>query len=42
MTKPQKGFAVITAIVLIGSSVRSRKNSGLPASLGLNYFREER
>ena len=33
---------VITAIVLIGSSIRSRKNSGLPASLGLNYFREER
>ena len=33
---------IITAIVLIASSIRSRKNSGLPASLGLNYFREER
>jgi len=33
---------IITAIVLVGSSIRSRKNSGLPASLGINYFREER
>ena len=33
---------VITAIVLVGSSVRKREGSGLPASLGLNYFREER
>ena len=33
---------VITAIVLIGTSIRSSKNSGLPASLGVNYFREER
>ena len=33
---------VITAIVLVVSSIRSRKNSGLPASLGVNYFREER
>ena len=33
---------VITAIVLVASSVRSRQNSGLPASLGVNYFREER
>ena len=33
---------IITAIVLVASSVRSRKNSGLPASLGVNYFREER
>jgi len=24
------------------SSIRTRKNSGLPASLGINYFREER
>jgi len=33
---------VITAIVLVGSSVRKREGSGLPASLGVNYFREER
>ena len=33
---------VITAIVLVGSSVRNRQGSGLPASLGVNYFREER
>ena len=33
---------IITAIVLVGSSIRSRRNSGLPASLGINYFREER
>ena len=33
---------VITAIVLIGTSIRSSKNSGLPAALGVNYFREER
>ena len=33
---------VITAIVLVASSVRSRQGSGLPASLGINYFREER
>ena len=33
---------VITAIVLVVSSIRTRKNSGLPASLGINYFREER
>ena len=33
---------VITAIVLVVSSIRTRKNSGLPASLGVNYFREER
>jgi len=33
---------VITAIVLVASSVSRRKNSGLPASLGVNYFREER
>ena len=33
---------IITAIVLVGSSIRSRQNSGLPASLGINYFREER
>ena len=33
---------LITAAVLIITSVRKRKNSGLPASLGLNYFREDR
>lgn len=33
---------VITAIVLVASSIRTRKNSGLPASLGVNYFREDR
>ena len=33
---------VITAIVLVASSVRKKQNSGLPASLGVNYFREER
>lgn len=33
---------MITAIVLVVTSVRKRERSGLPASLGLNYFREER
>jgi len=33
---------VITAIVLVVTSVREREGSGCPASLGLNYFREER
>jgi len=33
---------IITAIVLVVSSVRNRQGSGLPASLGVNYFREER
>ncbi len=33
---------VITAIVLVATSVRSKEGSGLPASLGVNYFREER
>ena len=33
---------VITAIVLVATSIRSKEGSGLPASLGLNYFREER
>ena len=32
----------ITAAVLIFTSVRKREGSGLPASLGLNYFREDR
>ena len=33
---------VITAIVLVVTSIRTREGSGLPASLGVNYFREER
>jgi len=33
---------LITAIVLIVSSVNKRGSSGAPAGLGLNYFREER
>ena len=33
---------VITALVLVVSSVRSKRSSGQPAFLGLNYFREER
>ena len=32
----------ITAVVLLVSSIRNREGSGLPASLGVNYFREER
>ena len=33
---------VITAIVLVISSIKNKKGSGQPAGLGLNYFREER
>jgi len=33
---------VITAIVLVVSSVRKKRGSGQPAALGLNYFREDR
>ena len=33
---------IITAIVLIASSIRKKEGSGQPAALGLNYFREER
>ena len=33
---------VITAIVLIISSVRKNKNSGQPAACGVNYYREDR
>lgn len=33
---------LITAIVLIASSVRKKEDSGQPAALGLNYFREDR
>ncbi len=33
---------IITAIVLVVSSIRNKRSSGLPAALGVNYFREER
>ena len=33
---------LITAIVLVVTSIRKKQDSGLPAALGLNYFREER
>ena len=33
---------IITAIVLVVTSVRQKEGSGQPAALGLNYFREER
>ena len=33
---------VITAIVLVVSSISKKKQSGLPAALGLNYLREDR
>ena len=33
---------IITAIVLVVSSVQNKRSSGQPAALGLNYFREER
>ncbi len=33
---------VITAVVLVVTSIRNKQGSGLPASLGVNYFREER
>ena len=33
---------IITAVVLIVTSIRKKKGTGLPASLGVNYFREER
>ena len=33
---------LITAVVLVATSVRKREGSGRPAALGLNYFREER
>ena len=33
---------LITAVVLVVTSVRKREGSGLPAALGLNYFREDR
>ncbi len=33
---------IVTMLVLIISSMRKNKNSGCPAGLGLNYFREER
>ena len=33
---------VITAIVLVATSIRSKRGSGQPGALGVNYFREER
>lgn len=33
---------IITAIVLVVSSIRKKQGSGQPAALGANYFREER
>jgi simple sugar transport system permease protein len=33
---------LITAIVLVVSSIRKKEGSGQPAALGVNYFREER
>ena len=33
---------IITAIVLVVSSIRKKEGSGQPAALGTNYFREER
>ena len=33
---------IITAIVLVATSIRQKRGSGLPAALGTNYFREER
>ena len=34
---------IITAVVLVVTSIRNKRgSSGLPAALGLNYFREDR
>lgn len=33
---------VITAIILITDSIRKKKNSGQPAAMGVNYYREDR
>lgn len=33
---------IITAIVLVITSIRNKQGSGLPAALGLNYYREDR
>ena len=33
---------LITAMVLVISSIRNKQGSGLPTALGLNYFREDR
>ena len=35
-------FIITVAIVLVVSSIRNKRGSGLPAALGLNYFREDR
>ena len=37
------GVLIALAIVLIVTSIRNKRgSSGLPAALGLNYFREDR
>ena len=33
---------IITAVVLVVTSIRNKQGNGQPAGLGLNYFREER
>ena len=33
---------IITGVVLVVTSIRKKQGSGLPASLGVNYFREDR
>ena len=33
---------MITAVVLVVTSIRNKQGSGLPAALGANYFREDR
>jgi len=33
---------IITGVVLVVTSIRKQQGSGLPASLGVNYFREDR
>ena len=33
---------IITALVLVGSSMKKTSTSGAPAARGANYFREER
>ena len=32
----------MTALILVISSIRKKKDLNLPGSLGVNYFREER
>ena len=33
---------IITAIVLVVTSIRNKRGSGVPAALGVNYYREDR